>query len=66
MQVIPFTRPVSGLLSFDLPPSREKFTVASWQIRTRYRCGGSTGIAPVSRFSERQNITASGTLRGVF
>jgi hypothetical protein len=44
-------RPVSGLTSFGSSPSRGQ---PQWHIdepALAYRCGGSTGISPVSRFT---------------
>lgn len=44
-------RPVSGLASFASSPSH---AYAQWHINEAaltYRCGGSTGIAPVSRLT---------------
>ena len=55
---VPASRPVSGLTSFDLPPSHD---CSQWLIgksTLAYRCGGSTGFGvnaslPVSRLTER-------------
>jgi len=46
-------RPVSGLASLDPPPSHDR---SQWLVggpALAYRCGGSTGVAPVSRLTGR-------------
>jgi len=43
--------PVSGLASFDLPPSHADAQWPDDKSALTYRCGGSAGITPASRLT---------------